>query len=386
MKKNILVINVHDLDCGAGLSCASTMDILATAGYNIVHVTNYKFKMAEYLAKRGIPTINCQISCWFPSEINNHRMNLFQRIRSIQHSFRADFMSLMKIRSILKSMGFIPDLIYTNTILIPIGTLIASIYRAPHVFHIREYGFQDFKMYFVLGRCISSYWAKKYTVMSLCISKGVQENWNDFFGGKTEVIYNGLPNTQNMFHNRGFDGKKFNIVLVGRLSEEKGQEFVVQRLFELKSRINCKLSVDFWGDGKDKDKLISMVNTLHLSDNVHFCGFSEKIDYSKYHLAIMASRSEGFGRTTVEYMFNSIPVIGFNGGATPELIEDKVSGRLYDNSEEFNECVMDALSSYSDFQNYAKNAFKYACENFTLENYQSKILDFFENQLNVAEH
>ena len=40
MKKNILVINDHDLDCGAGLSCASTMEILANAGYNVVNVSN----------------------------------------------------------------------------------------------------------------------------------------------------------------------------------------------------------------------------------------------------------------------------------------------------------------------------------------------------------
>lgn len=381
MKKNILVINVHDLDCGAGLSCASTIEILATAGYNIVHVTNYKSKIAEYLAERGIPTINCQISCWFPSEINNSRMNLLQRFRSIQHSLRVDVMSLMKIRRILKSMGFIPDLIYTNTILIPIGMLIADIYRVPHFFHIREYGFQDFKMYFVLGRKISSFWAKQNTKMAICISKGVQNNWNDFFGGKTKVIYNGIPNKQKLYNVRSFDGKKLNIVLVGRLSDEKGQNFVIQRLSEIKSKTNCDLSLDLWGDGKDKEELKKIVNRLHMSDFVRFCGFSDVIDYSKYHLAIMSSRSEGFGRTTVEYMFQSIPVIGYDGGATPELIIDKVTGRLYKNAEEFDECILDALSSYSDFQDYAKNAFKYACENFSIENYEVKILDFFKHQV-----
>lgn len=375
------MINAHDLNCGAGISCASTMEILANAGYNIVHVTNYKEKIAEFLVKRGIPTINCELSCWFPSEINGRRMNLLQRIRSIQHSMRVDVKTLMKIRNFCNSIGFVPDMVYTNTILIPVGMLIAKYYHIPHAFHIREYGYEDFKMYFVLGRKVSSYWGKRNTAMALCISKGVQNNWNEFFGGKTKLIYNGIPNTKEHFLSHKFDGKIFNVVLVGRLSDEKGQEFVIQRLSEIRAKTNCQIFLDLWGEGKDKDKLVEIVNILHLKDYVHFCGFSKNIDYSKYHLAIMSSRSEGFGRTTVEYMFNSIPVIGYNAGATPELIIDKVSGRLYETPEEFNECFMDALSSYSDFQEYAKIAFKHAFENFTIANYKSKILDFFDNQI-----
>lgn len=381
MKKNILVINAHDLDCGAGLSCASTMVILANAGYNIVHVSSSKGKIVDFLKEKGIPTIHSRFSCWYPMEHNGGRMNCFQRIRSIQYNLREDVISLIYIRKALKSLGFLPDLVYTNTILFPIGTLIASKYHVPHVFHIREYGYQDFRMYFLLGTKISSYWAKKSTVMSLCISKGVQNVWNDFFDGKTKLLYNGIPNKGVVFRIPEFDKQIFNIILVGRLSEEKGQEFVIRRLPEIIAKAKCKLSLDLWGEGKDKAKLVELVRTLHLEDFVHFCGFSENINYSKYHLAIMSSRSEGFGRTTVEYMFHSIPIIGYDEGATPELVKDKVTGRLYKTSEEFIDCVLDALSSYPIYQDYARNAFKYSIENFTIENYKSKILDFFENQI-----
>lgn len=381
MKKNILVINAHDLDCGAGLSCASTMVILANAGYNIVHVSSAKGKIVDFLAENGIPTIHSHFSCWYPMENNGGRMNWFQRIRSIQRCFREDVVSQMKIKKVLKSLDFLPDLVYTNTILFPIGTLIAKSFHVPHVFHIREYGYQDFRMYFLLGTKISSYWATKNTIMSLCISKGVQNIWNDFFGGKTMLLYNGLPNKQEKFLKREFDKQTFNVILVGRLSEEKGQEFVIRRLAEIVANTKYNLSLDLWGEGKDKDKLKKIVKTLHLENYVNFCGFSANIDYSKYHLAIMSSRSEGFGRTTVEYMFHSIPVIGYDGGATPELIEDKVTGRLYKTSEDFQKCVLDALSFYSTYQDYARNAFKYACENFTIDNYRLRILDFFKNQI-----
>lgn len=382
MKKNILVCNAHDLNGGAGISCATTIEILVNAGYNVALVSGSKGKMEVFFNKHKIPIIYSHFPCWFPMPNNGKKMNMVQRFKFILRSLKAECTSIYNIRRKLKSMRFHPDLIYTNTICFPIGTHLANIYHVPHIYHIREYGYEDFKMYFVLGRKFSSFLANKNTVKALCISKGVQKAWADFFKGKTELLYNGIPNLNPCFVKREFDGNKLNVILVGRLSEEKGQEFVIQRLAEIITKTKCQLSIDFWGNGKDKEKLEKLVEDLKLSEIVKFCGFSNHIDYSKYHLAIMSSRSEGFGRTTVEYMFNSIPVIGCDGGATPELIKDKVSGRLYKTTEEFNECIMNALSSYSEYQNYAKYAFKYACENFSIEKYKTNILDVFKRQLN----
>lgn len=382
MKRNILVCNAHDMDGGAGLSCAVTIEVLVKAGYNVVLVSGSKGKMTDILSKHGIHIIYCHFPGWFPMPINGKRMNLVQRIKSIFRGLKMEFASVFKIEKKLKLMGFRPDLVYTNTIVFPIGVHLANIYHVPHIYHIREYGYEDFRMYFVLGKKFSSFLANRSTVKALCISKGVQKVWTDFFKGKTELVYNGIQNLNAHFVKRVFNGEIFKIILVGRLSEEKGQEFVIQRLAEIVTGTERKISIDFWGDGKDKDKLEKLVENLNLSEIVHFCGFSDHIDYSKYHLAIMSSRSEGFGRTTVEYMFNSIPVVGYDGGATPELIIDKVTGRLYKTSEEFKECIMDALSTYSDYQDYAEKAFKYACENFSLEKYMAKILDVFKRQWN----
>ena len=44
----------------------------------------------------------------------------------------------------------------------------------------------------------------------------------------------------------------------------------------------------------------------------------------------MCSRSEAFGRVTVEYLRRGRPVIGTRSGGTPELVEDGVTGFLYE--------------------------------------------------------
>jgi glycosyltransferase involved in cell wall biosynthesis len=43
----------------------------------------------------------------------------------------------------------------------------------------------------------------------------------------------------------------------------------------------------------------------------------------------MCSRSEGFGRVTIEGMLAGKPVIAARGGASPELVQDGSTGLLY---------------------------------------------------------
>ena len=43
----------------------------------------------------------------------------------------------------------------------------------------------------------------------------------------------------------------------------------------------------------------------------------------------MASKAEGFGRVTVEYMYAGLAVIASDTGANPEIIDDGVNGLLY---------------------------------------------------------
>jgi glycosyltransferase involved in cell wall biosynthesis len=64
---------------------------------------------------------------------------------------------------------------------------------------------------------------------------------------------------------------------------------------------------------------------------VDFVDFTE--DRYRYfqqsHAALMCSRSEAFGRVTVEAMKLGLPVIGADRGGTPELVRDRETGLLY---------------------------------------------------------
>lgn len=382
MAKKILVINAHDLDTGAGRSCADTLVLLAEKGYQIIHVARFHGQIENLLARHGIPTFYCDFPAWYPQlDAYGKKMNLIRRTRYAFHSMKVLLKSHSYITSILKEENFVPDLVYTNTILWYMGLFIARNYKCPHFYHIREYGMADFNMYFVLGRRISSFISRRYTQKAFCISKGVLDAWKDFFEDKAILIYNGIKLPQTQYHEHHLSPKEFHILIVGRLSSEKGQSNVIKVLPKIISKTNKKIILDLYGSGSEETYLKKIVSNLSLYNVVRFCGFSDNIDYSSYDLAIMSSRSEGFGRTTVEYMLNHIPVLGFKGGATPELIEDDITGKLYCDDNQLVEYICDAINDYAKYLAFAQNAYEKALDNFSLQAYQNRILREFDNCL-----
>lgn len=380
MKKNILVINAHDLDTGAGRSCAATLELLVKHGCRVIHIARFKGKMESYLEQFGIPTIYCDFPTWFPQlDSNGKKMNIIRRVRCTIHSLRVNHKSIRIIYSQLRERNFTPDLVYTNTILWYMGLFLAKKYKCQHFYHIREYGMEDFGMYFLLGRKLSSMLANRYTQKAFCISRGVLAAWKDFFGKKAILMYNGIKIPSVPYCDHQYNQEPFRMILVGRLSEEKGQKCVIRQLSQVLLKSSQNVLLDLYGTGVEENELKQLVSDLSLSKFVNFCGFSESIDYSKYHLAIMSSKSEGFGRTTIEYMFNSVPVVGYNGGATPELIEDGFTGRLYSSDDELVDIVCDAIENYSKYTVFARNAYSKAIEEYSMEAYSKNILKEFEN-------
>jgi glycosyltransferase involved in cell wall biosynthesis len=90
---------------------------------------------------------------------------------------------------------------------------------------------------------------------------------------------------------------------------------------------------------------------------------------------LMFSRSEGFGLVTIEAMLRGIPVIGYDGGATGEIITHEETGYLFCDEDSFLKVVHKLLQ----FKNYEKiriKALRSAKELFSNEKYCFKISEF----------
>jgi glycosyltransferase involved in cell wall biosynthesis len=131
---------------------------------------------------------------------------------------------------------------------------------------------------------------------------------------------------------KDYVNKKRQIVFLGRLSPEKGLEYLLQAFRQvLDSGIDCSLHII--GDGPQKDNLFKQCEELLLNNRVTFYGHIEnnKIinTLKQFDIFVMPSLYEGFCTAIIEAMFAGLPVIATRSGG-PEFFVEQQVGRICD--------------------------------------------------------
>lgn len=121
-----------------------------------------------------------------------------------------------------------------------------------------------------------------------------------------------------------FYQKKFNLMYLGRLSPEKGVNFLIKGLANLTKNYPF-LNLIIVGDGPEKGKLINLVKEEGLENNVVFKGkIDNKQEIQKImddsQLFVLPSITEGMPRSLIEAMGRGMVAIGSNTGGIPELL------------------------------------------------------------------
>ena len=226
------------------------------------------------------------------------------------------------------------DLVHNNTSWGYVGAAAALRAKTPLVWHIREFLEEDQD---------NRYWNKKYArslmaksdriiAISKCLAKKYAEECQ---GARIVQIYNGIDPEQFFSPNHIIlQGSHVEFVLIGVLFERKGQLQAIQACSELKKRGYLNFGLMIVGEGENEylSGLRQQVKTEKLEDTVSFYGYCRhpKELLEKADVLLMCSKAEAFGRVTVEAMLAGLLVIGSNTGGTVELIEDGVSGLLYE--------------------------------------------------------
>lgn len=104
------------------------------------------------------------------------------------------------------------------------------------------------------------------------------------------------------------------------------------RAFAKASQKNEKLKLLVAGDGQGKEMLASLAEELGVKDKVFFAGWLHEMDgyYSCIDINVVSSLSETFPYTLTEAARAHIPTISTPVGGVPKLIENKVTGMLFD--------------------------------------------------------
>ena len=150
--------------------------------------------------------------------------------------------------------------------------------------------------------------------------------------GDVTVLYNGVAIPDNLTElsvDDDADESRGDVALgaVGRLSPEKGYDILIRAMAELP---RCRLTI--LGEGPEREALTSLALSLGVSDRIDMPGWVNPpwSSHHRFDLLVAPSRFEGFGLVAVEAMVAGIPVVAARLGGFEEIIDDGVTGVLFE--------------------------------------------------------
>lgn len=178
--------------------------------------------------------------------------------------------------------------------------------------------------------------------------------------------------------------KKYNLVSIGRLSEEKGFSDLIE-LFSMLHDRNPKYKLKIIGDGEQRKLLEEKINEKKLSNNVEMCGYKNSDEINEILLNssiyLMTSHTESFGIVLIEAMRCGVPCIIFDSAkGACEIVKNNYNGFIIKkrNMNKYVEAIIKLSNDRKMLKNMSKNAIKTA-SNFSTEKIEEQWLNLLEN-------
>lgn len=267
-----------------------------------------------------------------------------------------------------------PDLIYTNSVCVNVGILMAERLRLPHIWQARE-SLSQFSLSLSLSLVLSRHvWALPATKAHIMISDYMMDYYRPYLPNDRMVrIYNGVNLPKGIKERRlNKVNGRLKVACVGVLSDQKNQLELLQAQTLLKKR-GIEIETYFIGTFKSEylAEMQLYITEHHLEELAHMTGHTDDVfgALQEMNLGVVCARDEAFGRTTIEFMLMHMPVIVSDSGANPELIEEGKTGMIYplDNAERLADCIEHYVKHPELLQLQGDAAAEVARKNFSAE-------------------
>lgn len=320
--KNILFINYgENWIRGQELCLINLLKNIDTSKYTPTAICN-SLLLEKELGRLGITTYLVNI----PQISYEGKYSKFELLACVR--------TFLFFRSVIRKHRI--DLIYSNAGLpSQLGYPLAKLHSIPLVTHIHSpytkryawmwlFKFAD-RVIFV-SNITRQYMEKKVTFKSsVMIHNGVDiEKFKP--AGIRDISFR---------RSLGIDDNDIVIGQVGSLIHRKGVDVLLKSFAELRGRYP-HLKMILAGDGPEKDAFMRMSGELDIADKVKFVGNvnnSEEFYANIFDINVLASREEALPLTLLEGAACGLPNVGARAGGICEIIEDGVTGYLFEKED-----------------------------------------------------
>lgn len=349
---------------GAEKSLLTILAALKKEGYALAVVIPSAGAFEQELKHLKIPALIHQYYWWCSTE----KVPRFSQARMILRSLLSIFLL------ILRNPWLKPDVVITNTLTIPWGIILSRILHKPHIMLLREFGTLDFGFQFFLGYEHSLRYINAHSQSLFTNSQTTLKYFKKYIGPeKLEYIYPSVSASTKVREvpvKQYFSTKKrLRIVNLGTIFEIKGQMDAVKAVRELIAQGYEDIELILAGRKESHhyyERLLAAINEVDvLRGRIRILEFIEQplSILREADVVLVCSRYEAFGRVTAESMALKKPVIATRSGANLELVQDGVSGFLY-NRGNYKELAEEIAKLYSD-RSLLKKMGQAGYENYT---------------------
>lgn len=311
---------------------------------------------------------------------DNSRINKLKEIIKILYNKVAIRRALKKVKD--KK----PDIIHINGIDSEIGAVVSEKLSIPYVWHIRQLLEEDLNVRLHNKKKIYKMLEKSDSIIA--ISKVVKNKFEKIVNRDLELIYNGIPLEKYQIEERKplFSGEKINILLAGRIVEQKGQFEAVKAVeYLIRNKGINNINLKIVGDIQDSlyaTKIKRYIFDNELSESITITNhMSDLRDLRKIcDIGLVCSENEAFGRVTIETMASRMLVIGANTGGTTEIIKDNVNGILYDQGSYLSLAnkIEYAIKNKDEMNKLAEEGYFTAIDKYSISNVVDEITKIYD--------
>lgn len=377
---NILYI-VHDnKKGGAALSFLEMISYIKRTNKVVVIVPHKHGYVPQELSKMGIEHHNAHFFWWkvLPPQMRGLRCLKICAYRFLNF---VQGLEVWRMKRIIRKKEV--DIIHSNSSVISFGSLLSKKTDIPHVWHLREYGEEDFGLVRVVSKEKYIRHMNQRNQFFVAISESIMKKYEkEVSKEQIALIYNGV--STNDEKKEIIDTKTEKVIcflISGNCCEAKGQQHVIEAIRQLKIRGVNQYKVFFAGSG-DFSGIKKLSEKYMVNEYCVFCGMVDNMMQlrKEVDVEIVASKCEAFGRVTIEAMRMSNPVIGTNSGGTSELVQDGYTGFLYQYGDFYQlaDLMQRFIDDYDLLKMMGRNAYNQVKEKFTPEQNAEAILDLYK--------